>query len=133
MKFETDKVNVTASQSEVFAFLTDLNNYEKLMPSSISNWESTKETCSFKISGMANIGLALKQATPESRIDLKSYGDVMFPYEMSITLNKISDTETEAQLAFEGDVNPFMKVMVEKPIKEFFGYLIHKVQKHFAK
>lgn len=131
LKFETDHVVVKASQAEVFTFLTDLNNYQQLMPSSISNWQSTKENCSFKISGMANIGLAIKQTTPDSRIDLKSHGEVMFPYEMTILLNKVSDTETEAKLSFEGDVNPFMKMMVEKPIKDFFNYLVHKVQKHF--
>lgn len=131
LKFETDHVTVKTSQSQLFAFLSDINNFEQLMPSSVSGWQSTAENCTFKISGMATIGLAIKQATPESRIDLKSYGDVMFPYEMSIFLNKVSDNETEAKLSFEGDVNPFMKMMVEKPIKDFFNYLVHKFQKHF--
>lgn len=133
MKFETDKVTVNASQAEVFSFLTDLNNFEQLMPSSATGWQSTKETCAFKLGGMASIGLAIKQTMPENRIDLKSHGEVMFPFEMSIFINKISDTETETYLTFDGDINPFMKMMVEKPIKEFFGYLVHKVQKHFDK
>ena len=132
MKFETDQVVVKASQNELFTFLTNLNNFEQLMPDSVSNWQSTEDTCSFKISGMATIGLAIKEKN-ENRIDLKSHGEVMFPYDMSIFLTKVSDTETEAKLAFTGDVNPFMKMMVEKPIQNFFGYLIHKVQKHFDK
>lgn len=133
MKFETDHVVVNASETELFTFLSNLNNYEQLMPDSISNWQSTEDTCSFKISGMATIGLAISSKTPNARLDLKSHGDVMFPYEMTISLNKVSDTETEAKLSFVGDVNPFMKMMVEKPIQNFFNYLVHKVQKHFDK
>lgn len=133
LKFETDHVVVKASQKELFAFLSDLNNFEQLMPDSISGWQSTSENCSFKISGMATIGLAFKSKTPDSRLEIQSYGDVMFPYEMSVDLTPVSETETEAKLAFSGDVNPFMRMMVEKPIQNFFNYLVHKVQKHFEK
>lgn len=130
MKFETDNVVVKASKEKLNAFLSDLNNFKQLMPDSVSNWESTTDTCTFKISGMANIGLAVKEKTPD-RIDLVSHGEVMFPYNMSILLNGVSENETESKLTFSGDVNPFMKMMVEKPIQNFFNYLVHKVQKHF--
>ena len=133
LKFETDHVVVKASQKELFTFLSDLNHFEQLMPDSISGWQSTSENCSFKISGMATIGLAFKSKTPDSRLELQSHGDVMFPYEMSVDLTPLSETETEAKLAFSGDVNPFMRMMVEKPIQNFFNYLVHKVQKHFEK
>lgn len=131
LTFETDHVKVKAPQEEVFAFLSDLNNYRQLMPDSISGWESTAEHCTFKISGMANIGLAFKNKTPHSRLDLTSYGEVMFPYDMSISLNPVSDTETEAKLSFSGDVNAFVRMMIEKQLQNFFNYLVHKVQKHF--
>lgn len=130
--FETDHVKVKASQEELFTFLSDLNNYQQLMPDSISNWQSTSENCTFKVSGMANIGLAFKNKTPNSRLDLTSYGEVMFPYEMTISLQPVSDTETEAKLAFSGDVNTFMRMMIEKPLQNFFNYLVHRVQKHFG-
>ena len=130
--FETDHVKVKASQEELFTFLSDLNNYRQLMPDSISNWQSTSENCTFKVSGMANIGLAFKNKTPNSRLDLTSYGEVMFPYEMTISLQPVSDTETEAKLAFSGDVNTFMRMMIEKPLQNFFNYLVHRVQKHFG-
>ncbi|MCG9911565.1 MAG: hypothetical protein MH137_09730 [Flavobacteriales bacterium] len=133
LNFETDHVIVLSSQEEVFTFLSDLNNYKSLMPDSASHWESTADHCKFKLSGMANIGLAFESKTPVSRLDLVSYGEVMFPFKLTIHLNKVSETETEAKLVFAGDVNPFMRMMVEKPIQNFFNYLVHKVQKHFGK
>jgi hypothetical protein len=133
LNFETDHVVIPSYQAEVFAFLSDLNNYKSLMPDSVSNWESTAEHCKFKLSGMANIGLAFESKTPLSRLDLVSYGEAMFPFKLTIHLNKVSENETGAKLVFAGDVNPFMRMMVEKPIRNFFNYLVHKVQKHFGK
>lgn len=131
LTFETDHVAVKASQTELFAYLSDLNNYKELMPDSATNWQSTAEHCTFKLSGMANIGLAFKDKTPETRLNFVSYGEVMFPFTLSIILNPVSETVTESKLIFNGDVNPFMRMMVEKPIQNFFNYLVHKVQKRF--
>ncbi len=131
MNFETDQVLVKASHTELFDFLSDLNNFQELMPSSASHWQSTSDTCSFKLSGMASLGLTYTQKLPSSRIDMKSHGEVMFPYTLSIFLEPAGDKETKARLSFNGDVNPFMKMMVEGPTKNFFNYLIHKVQKKY--
>ena len=131
MNFETDQVLISVSQEELFHFLSDLNNFQELMPSSVSHWQSTSETCSFRLSGMANLGLTFTGKMETSRLDMKSYGEVMFPYTLSIFLESDGARETKAKLSFLGDVNPFMRMMVEGPTKDFFNYLIHKVQKKY--
>jgi hypothetical protein len=131
MNFETDQVLISVSREELFDFLSDLNNFRELMPSSVSHWQSTSETCSFKLSGMANLGLTFTGKEVSSRLDMKSFGEVMFPYTLSIFLESSEARETIAKLTFQGEVNPFMRMMVEGPTKDFFNYLIHKVQKKY--
>jgi hypothetical protein len=34
-------------------------------------------------------------------------------------------------MVFEADINTFMKMMIEKPMGQFFGYLTKQVQQKF--
>jgi len=59
MKIDGKKAVISANQNKVFQFLSDFNNYEKLMPEQIVNWQSDKDTCSFSIKGMADLKLKI--------------------------------------------------------------------------
>ena len=39
MKLESPKASVSKSQQEIYSFVTDLNNFEQLMPESIQKFE----------------------------------------------------------------------------------------------
>ena len=55
---KSETVKIDKPLNEVFDFLRDLNNLEKLMPHDrIDNWESTAEECRFTIKGLAGIGM----------------------------------------------------------------------------
>jgi hypothetical protein len=48
---------------------------------------------------------------------------------MEIKVNEISENKSEAYLVFNGDVNSFLKMMVEKPLTNFFNALSAKLEK----
>ncbi len=133
MKIETPKTLINANDKEIFTFLLDMNNFKELFPKSkIENWEATNETCSFKIKKMASIGLKRVASTPNTLIYLDSYGKVPFKFTLNIYLNELSDKTTEAYLIFDGDINPFMKMMVEKPLTSFFSGVVKKLQEKYV-
>jgi len=128
MKIETPRKLVKNSQNEIFTFLCDLNNFEQLLPQDkIENWSSTNEECTFRIKGMTDIGLKKVDSTPDSLINLVSHGKVPFNFTLNLHLSAKEDNLTEAYLLFDGDINPFMKMMVEKPLTNFFGMLVDKL------
>ena len=43
-------------------------------------------------------------------------------------MNPVNDTQTEVQLLFEGKFNPFLKMMVEKPLQNFINSLTDKIE-----
>ncbi len=64
MQLETNRKIVNNSQENIFAFLSDMNNFEQLLPlDKIENWNSTTEECTFRIKGMADIGLKKVSST----------------------------------------------------------------------
>ncbi len=124
---DTDKKVSPNNIKALYSFLIDMNNFEKLMPSDkIEKWESSEEQCEFTIKGMARIGLKRIEENEPTSIKIESFGKVPFTFTLDILLNELAEKETEAQIHFEGDINPFMKLMVEKPLSNFFNMLVDK-------
>ena len=134
MNIETNHQNINASQEEVYKFLMDMNNFEQLFPEDkIENWESTEQNCSMKIKSMGSLGLKRVASTANSLIYLDSYGKTPFKFTLNIFLTEIESESENCQvyLVFEGEINPFMKMMIEKPLIEFFNGLVIKLSKNF--
>ncbi len=125
-RIETEHKTSVSSQEQLFTFLTDLNNFEKLMPEGkIEKWSSDTDQCEFTIKGMARIGLKKESTTPNNLIKISSFGKVPFSFTLDIHIDESAEG-SEARMVFEGDINPFMKMMVEKPLRNFFNLLVTK-------
>lgn len=124
---ESKHVSVNNTQQEVFEFLGDLNNFQQLLPQDkISNWKSDKDFCSFKVSGMATIDLHLKSSEPHNRHHIVSGEEAPFPFTLDIFVEAQGENSV-AYNKFTGDINPFLKLMVEKPLSNLFNYIADKV------
>ncbi len=132
MKIETTHQIVNANQETVYSFLVDMNNFEQLLPKDkIEKFSATEDTCTFKIKSMGTIELKRVASTPNSLIYLDSYGKSPIKFSLNIYLSENDANSSNAYIVFDGDVNPFMKMMLEKPLTEFFNYLVVKLSKKY--
>lgn len=128
---ESTKVNVNASPEEVFEFLKDMRNVEELLPKDkISNWEADAESCSFKIQNTATISLVQHKLESPDLIQIKSGEKSPFPFDLDIHVNK-TEEGTLSFLIFNGDLNPFLKMMAVKPLTNLFNYMAERLQKKY--
>lgn len=127
MKIESKKVIINAPQETVFEYITDLNNFKNLLPAErISDWESTREYCSFKVQGTATIDLKLGVQEPYSHLVFESAEKSPFPFTLNVFLSEKEGTTTVYQV-MEAKVNPFLKMMVERPLTNLFDYIADKL------
>ncbi len=127
MKIESKKVTVPASKEKVYKYITDLNNFKELLPQDrISEWESTTNYCSFKVQGTATIDLKLKESKEFEHIVLESGDKSPFPITLNIFLSEKEEITTVYQV-MDAKVNPFLKMMVEKPLANLFDYIADKL------
>ena len=132
MKLESDKVQVKASLEEVKLFLKCPENYWELLPQDkVSEFKFDENSCSFKAQGGVVISLVY-QGENENDVLLKSGEKSPFPFELTIKLSPIEEG-VEGNLHFEGEVNMFLKMMVEKPLLALFNYMSKKLKDHFDK
>lgn len=127
MKIESKKVNISASQEKVFKYISNLNNFEHLLPAErISDWESTEDYCSFKVQGTATIDLKRAQEEPHSHLIFESGNKSPFPFTLNVFLSE-KDGVTTAYQIMEAKVNPFLKMMVERPLSNLFDYIADRL------
>jgi hypothetical protein len=127
-RIESNKVDLGKSAQEVFAFLSDFNNYKGLMPEQIENWTSTPDTCSFTIKGMASLGMKIEEKIPHSEIRIIPHGKSPFDFKLFCMIEDKQNSCT-AQLLFDADLNPFLKMMAEKPLTNFLNILVESMKK----
>jgi hypothetical protein len=123
MNLESPKVTVEKSAEYLFEALSDVKNFEKLMPESIAKFEVTGEDAFiFGLNGMPEIKLKMKEKTPNSKIILGAASDKL-PFTLTADLTVVSENTTDVQLLFEGEFNAMMAMMIKGPIGKFIETL----------
>ncbi|MBZ0205118.1 MAG: hypothetical protein K8H89_02255 [Flavobacteriales bacterium] len=124
---QSKQVDIPRPASELYSFLQDMHNFQQLLPQDrISDWKSDGKSCSFKVQGAATIGLELDGGTPNSLVRMKSTDRSPFAFTLNVHLDEKEGATTAYQL-FEADLNPFIKMMVEKPLKNLFDHIADKM------
>ncbi len=104
--------------------MSDFNHFKHLLPENkIENFECTPNTCSFAIKGLFPLHVKIKESIPKSRISFETTGVAKFIFQLHIHF--IEDQKTNINL--EGDINPIVKKMVEKPLHELVNTMVSKL------
>jgi len=129
MNLESPKVTVEKSSQYLFDTLSDIKNFEKLMPENTSKFEVIDENCfEFGLKGMPEIKLVKKSAIPTSEIVLGAASSKL-PFTLTAKLNEVAESKTDIQLFFEGEFNAMMAMMIKGPIGKFIETLANNMHK----
>ncbi len=131
MKIDSTKVSVNADEQTIRTFLTDARNLLQLLPQdNIKDFQADETQCSFKVQGGVTITL-IQDGQEPGKVFLKSGEKSPFPFRLTVFLTT-NESKTDGYIEFDGEVNMFMKMMVEKPLTNLFNYMSNKLEKHYA-
>lgn len=128
MKLETPKITVSKSQEDLFNFVTNLDNFEQLMPENKEKFEVDGDSFIFALKGMPEIRLVLKEKNEFDSVVLGAASSKL-SFTLATNINAVSDNSSEVQLKFQGDFNPMMAMMVKKPLQKFIDTLSENISK----
>jgi len=127
MNLESPEVTIDKSSQEVFDFLSDIKNFEKLMPDNISKFEILDDDkFLFALKGMPEIILKKKEVIPPNKIVLGAAGGKI-DFALVGHINETTEGKSDVKLLFEGDFNPMMAMMIKGPISKFIETLVTKM------
>lgn len=129
MNIETEKTTVEKSAESIFNSLSNIENFEKLMPSNLQKFEIINpETFKFSLKGMPEIELKVKERVPNSKLVLDSANEKL-SFSLVAHLTEISENKTDVQLNFEGNFNAMMAMMIKGPITKFMEAISSNMDK----
>jgi hypothetical protein len=130
MQIISQEVEIQATTDQILDFVAISSNIEKLLPKEkISDFTSTENSCSFKVQG--GIGISLIQAGRENnKLYLKSGDKAPFPFNLIVHVES-SNSGCTGHIEFNGEVNAFLKMMVEKPLSALFNHMSLKMKQLF--
>lgn len=129
MNLESPKVTTQKNQQEMFNFLTDVNNYEQVMPESLEKFEATsQDTFLFSLKGMPEIELQIKETREPELVVLGSTSD-KFNFSIDLIIEPVGEDQSEVQLLFAGKFNTMMAMMVKGSLKKFINTLSENIAK----
>lgn len=129
MNLESPKVTVEKSSEYLFNALSEVKNYEKLMPENIAKFEVLGDDIfNFGLKGMPEIKLRMRETTPHSKVILAAASDKL-PFTLTANIESLSENNSAVQLTFEGEFNPMMAMMIKGPISKFIETLAANMHK----
>ena len=129
MNLESPKIKVNKSTETVFNFLSDVKNFESLMPENISKFEVIDDDkILFALKGMPEIILKKKEVIPPNKIVLGADGGKI-DFSLIGNITQLDATSSEVQLEFTGKFNAMMAMMVKGPIGKFIETLATSIPK----
>lgn len=129
MNLESPKVTVQKQAQYIFDALSDVKNFEKLMPENIAKFEVIgEESFIFALKGMPEIKLKLKDRQAPNKVILGAASDKL-PFTLTGNINAIDDNSSTVVLNFDGEFNAMMAMMIKGPITKFIETLANNMHK----
>lgn len=130
MKIESKIGKSEYSDRDIYAFITDFNNFRELIPADkVSQWESTEDQCSFQVDPLGRTGLEIVEKTPSSLVkmaSLRSYSNHQFT--IWIQLKSLGEKDTRVKVTIEPQVSKMLIPMIKGPLKKFVDGLVAKIE-----
>ncbi len=129
MNLESPKVSVQKSAIELFNLLSEVKNFEQLMPENIAKFEVISEDAFiFGLKGMPEIKLVIKEKIAPSKLVLGAASDKL-PFTLTASIEAVTETTSDVKLDFEGEFNAMMAMMIKGPIQKFIETLSENMHK----
>lgn len=123
--------NAHATQStlkDLFLFLSDFKNFGSILPNDkVENFTHSNTRCDFTIKGFTAIGIILKEQQAYSKLVFNSEGLTKFNFELNVLFTGTASETGQCQVDLLADMNPFIKIMAEKPLLQLINTMSFKL------
>ncbi len=120
-EFVSDVKTISHSDAEVFRVLSDMSKLElvkdRIPEDKIKEFTLDADSVSFKVDPIGQVKFLVVEREPNKLVKFKSEN---LPFEVFLWIQLVSkqENETKMRMTVRADINPFMKGMVAKPMKE---------------
>ena len=116
------------SQSKIYDFIINIDNYKTILGDEISDFEKLSvNEFKIKIGSMPKISLELVENRPSSSVKLLS-NDSNLNFQICITVDSVDNNSSVVYVKFEGKFSTMIEMMIKNPLEKFINSLKNKVE-----
>lgn len=120
-EFVSEVKTIPYNDADVFRVLSDLNKLElvkdQLPEDKLKDFSFDADTVSFRVDPIGKISFTVEEREPNKLVKFKS-DNFIFNVFVWIQLVGQAENDTRLRLTLRADLNPFIKGMAEKPMRE---------------
>jgi hypothetical protein len=125
--FKSQETTANINNQDLFNKFSNLNNLKDFLPKEVEEFESTVDSCSFKISQLPKISLHIIEKLEYSLIKLQSKQN-QIDFKMYCHIKAREKHSCSVTLEINMELNLMMKMMAEKPINLFLEKLTDQIK-----
>lgn len=117
----TSAISINKPTAEVYTYLADFNNHQKLMPDNIQEWVSTADEASFSIPNMAKLSLKIESRITNEEIVIVPAAKPPFDLKLKWSLSFDND-HTNVLFTINADLNMMLKMLASGPLQKLANH-----------
>ncbi|WP_421938965.1 SRPBCC family protein [Pedobacter sp.] len=121
-------VEINKPVNEVYAFLSNMNNHQQLMPENIYNWSSTEDDAQFTIQNMAKLAIKISNRVENKELTAIPTEKAPFDVELKWTVEDNGNGGTKARHIIAADLNMMMKMLASGPLQKLADHQTQKLK-----
>lgn len=120
-EFTSDIKTISHNDADVFRVLSDLSKLDlvkdNLPEDKIKDFKFDSDSCSFRVEPVGEVRFKIIEREPNKLVKFQSE-NLPFDVFLWIQLVQKAEKDTKMKMTLRADLNPFIKGMVSKPLKE---------------
>ena len=130
MRLESPFTEVKKSQQTVYKAVNDVARYKEFMPDAVGSFRTGEDFgmpwFAFTIGGMPEIKLVRDTAEPYSKVSFST--PMGAKISLAVDIKYVTDDISSVKVSIDADVNPMLRMRVERPLKKFLGDVSDKIR-----
>lgn len=132
MMIESPSIAVGRSAEFLKAHLSDPSNLAELLPAEhVQEFSSEGSQCQFKVTGGFHVIIKNVEEPNPHRVKYVSQKGTPIRFALDVVMEPDGTDACNLQIQCDADLNPFMKMMAEKPLQAIFTGMASAAQSAF--
>jgi hypothetical protein len=127
--YESRPGKLSCTTDVAFSFITDLRNFGRFVrEGTISNWQADRDSCSFNVSAIGKVSVRLIEKTSGQKVVYQGDALSKNDFTINVDLSGSSLGPADVKIYLNASLNPVMKMMADKPIRQFMELLMQEIE-----
>ncbi len=128
--YESKQAAIRCSAAQIYAVLSNFNNFTPMLKDKVENWQAEENRCSFTFKGFT---VALRIVDKEPGKVIKITGDGAMPVDFTfwLQMKELAPDDTRIRLVLHTELNMMMKMMIGGKIQKGLDEMVDQIARTF--